>query len=633
MPRFVTGDMDQNPGTSKENAQPAKKRKKYNQYKEKKLTDAEIRQIWENPSGGDEVPKSDSELDGDEEYEDDPFLNDSEDDPEYIPSSADESDDEEEELPSRSGSPAMPAVGIPDNPTLQLIDTPCSSKEDVNPASPGSPAIPDTPVTTDATNEQWSNQEVRKQGIPFTAESGILVDVEGTEPIHYFELLATKEFYESLCNKANAHAVELLARSEGEQSRISRWKDITLDEIKVFLGILFHMGTIRMNRINDYWKKDYLFNLPTFSAFMSRNRFLLILRALHFEEIDTQTPRTQMGKILPLVNFFNNRMQVIYYPDRELSIDESMVLWRGRLKFRQYIKGKRHKFGIKLYVLCEPKGMSLKIIVYSGAADRQLSGSLHTEKVVLCLLEKYLGVGHSVFMDNFYNSVKLTKDLLEKKTYVTGTLRANRKGNPPEVLTKKLKKGELVMQFDTNGICVIKWKDRREILAISSEFSGQLEEVRTQRGQVVMKPQIINEYNKFMAGVDHFDQMLSYYSCEHKTLIWYKKLAIHVFQIMLLNSHQLYKKHTGSRKSFYDFRLEVIRKLLGPQPPDPVAKIILQHLPEYCPKGENGKAKRRRCCVCWGNGQRKDSVYYCPQCPGGPGVCLTPCFRLFHSTK
>ncbi|CAH2004308.1 unnamed protein product [Acanthoscelides obtectus] len=269
----------------------------------------------------------------------------------------------------------------------------------------------------------------------------------------------------------------------------------------------------------------------------------------------------------------------------------------------------------------------------SGAADPQLSGALHSEKVVLSLLQEYLGVGHSVFMDNFYNSVKLTKDLLDKKTYVTGTLRSNRRGNPPEVLAKKLKKGELIIQFNTEGICVVKWKDRREILAISNEFSGQLDEVTTQRGQVVMKPMMINAYNKFMAGIDHCDQMLAYYSCEHKTLIWYKKLAVHIFQIMLLNSFYLYKKGTGSRKGLYDFRLDVIRKLIGPQPPDPVPMLNLQHLPEYCPKGENGKAKRRRCNVCWSNGQRKDSVYYCPQCPGGPGFCLTPCFRVFHAKQ
>lgn len=46
----------------------------------------------------------------------------------------------------------------------------------------------------------------------------------------------------------------------------------------------------------------------------------------------------------------------------------------------------------------------------------------------------------------------------------------------------------------------------------------------------------------------------------------------------------------------YDFRLE---ELLGPHPADPIPKVRFQSLPEYCPKGDNGKAKRRRCNVCW----------------------------------
>ncbi|KAJ8944292.1 hypothetical protein NQ314_009508 [Rhamnusium bicolor] len=370
-----------------------------------------------------------------ESDEEDPFINESDNDPEFIPSS-----DFEEDIES-------------------------------------TPSPPETPVPS---TSQWSDHEMPKTDIPFTGVSGILVNVSGAEPIDYFNLLATEEFYLYLCTKANTHAVELLSKSNGVQSRISRWQDVTIEEMKKFVGLLSHMGTVRINRINDYWKKHYLFNFSIFATFMSRNRFLLILRSLHFENMENQ-PRTQMGKILPLVNFFNNKMKVVYYPNKELSIDESMVLWRGRLKFRQYIKGKRHKFGIKLYVLCEPNGLVLKLIVYAGSADPQLSGSQHTES----LLQEKLGVGHSVYMDNFYNSVKLARDLLGNKTYVTGTLRANRKENPAEVVSKKLKKGELVVQFNTDGICVIKWKDRREILAISTEFNGQMEEVTTQRGKVL----------------------------------------------------------------------------------------------------------------------------------------------------
>lgn len=79
-----------------------------------------------------------------------------------------------------------------------------------------------------------------------------------------------------------------------------------------------------------------------------------------------------------------------------------MVLWRGRLQFRQYIKGKRHRYGIKLYTLSEPEGLTPLLHVYGGK-NYILSGKGHSKKVVLHLMRGLLNRGHSLYMDNFYN--------------------------------------------------------------------------------------------------------------------------------------------------------------------------------------------------------------------------------------
>lgn len=72
-----------------------------------------------------------------------------------------------------------------------------------------------------------------------------------------------------------------------EHSRITHWKPLTTQEFKVFLGLLFHMGTIHLSRLEDYWKTDRLFNIPCFREHMGRDRFLSILRCLHFAENPT----------------------------------------------------------------------------------------------------------------------------------------------------------------------------------------------------------------------------------------------------------------------------------------------------------------------------------------------------------
>lgn len=41
------------------------------------------------------------------------------------------------------------------------------------------------------------------------------------------------------------------------------------------------------------------------------------------------------------MDHLNDTMKEIYVPDKDLSLDESMMLWRGRLVFWQYIKSKK----------------------------------------------------------------------------------------------------------------------------------------------------------------------------------------------------------------------------------------------------------------------------------------------------
>ncbi|KAJ8926270.1 hypothetical protein NQ314_021391, partial [Rhamnusium bicolor] len=265
-------------------------------------------------------------------------------------------------------------------------------------------------------------------------------------------------------------------------------------------------------------------------------------------------------------------MRNTYYPGKELSLDESMMLWRGRLVFRQYIKNKRHKFGIKLYMLTEPSGTLLEVEVYTGAMDSK-GGKGHASKVVMKLLQHKLNSGHSVYMDNYYNSCTLARELLDNQTFCTGTLRADRKGNPKDVVATKLPKGGTKAKY-SNGIMIGKWKDKRDVLYISTEFPNTMVTFTKKRAQEKVKPLPILNYNKFMSGVDRQDQMMAYYPCSRKTLRWYKKLAIHFFQLILVNSHYMFNEYSGKRLTFYDYRLEVIRGLLGASLSKPKAPAI-----------------------------------------------------------
>ena len=91
------------------------------------------------------------------------------------------------------------------------------------------------------------------------------------------------------------------------------------------------------------------------------------------------------------------------------------MLWRSCLVFRQYIKNKRHKYGIKLFKLCESDGVVMKVRVYSreSVVDPNLLGQ--TGAVVLDLMEQFLDQGYCLYTDDYYNSFELSKHLIKKK--------------------------------------------------------------------------------------------------------------------------------------------------------------------------------------------------------------------------
>ncbi|KAG8239479.1 hypothetical protein J437_LFUL018987 [Ladona fulva] len=172
------------------------------------------------------------------------------------------------------------------------------------------------------------------------------------------------------------------------------------------------------------------------------------------------------------------------------------------------------------------------------------------------------------FFWTIFTTQSICPQLFAEETHTTGTLRINRKNNPVEVLQKKLAKGEVICRWSDEGVCVLKWYDKQDVLLLSMEFGPEMIEVPKKLG---MKPRVVVEYNNSMGGIDHFSQLMSYYTCEHRSLKWYKKIGIHIFQVLLLNSYFLYNKYSRQKTNLFDFRNEVIKSLLWVEKRQPSA--------------------------------------------------------------
>lgn len=339
-----------------------------------------------------------------------------------------------------------------------------------------------------------------------------------------------------------------------------------------------------------------------------------------------------------------------------------MLLFRGRLSFRQYIKNKKSKYGIKFYELTTSDGFVLNVIMYAGKdQDHERARGKQTEKNVMSLMRPYLFKGYWLFMDNYYNSVQLSQKLVELRTHTTGTLRSNRKGNPKEITNKKLQRGEHVW-VRKNKVYVSKWADKRPVLMITTLKHPKLILAPNRHGQIREKPEDVVIYNKFMSGIDRSDQMVSYYSSPRKSLRWYKKVFFHLIDLIVWNSFYIYKKYcknNDKRYNFLTFRDSLIRSLIQWSPNIKPNLLLAQrnkhdnrlgersvtlpsnndenttgygHWPEKIPVKEGSKKTTNymKCKMCAKRKIRRETGLRCKGCPEKPALCAI-CFEEWHN--
>jgi len=113
------------------------------------------------------------------------------------------------------------------------------------------------------------------------------------------------------------------------------------------------------------------------------------------------------------------RCKEVFTPGRDLCVDESLLLFKGHLGFKQYIKTKRARFGIKLFRLCTKSGIFWDFLIYRYSEDMtkelEMDGAfLIVECIPITLIEPYVNKGHRLFLDNFYTSTRLAEFLLEQ---------------------------------------------------------------------------------------------------------------------------------------------------------------------------------------------------------------------------
>ncbi|XP_069949960.1 piggyBac transposable element-derived protein 4-like [Cherax quadricarinatus] len=300
-------------------------------------------------------------------------------------------------------------------------------------------------------------------------------------------------------------------------------------------------------------------------------------------------------KIREVFMYLKQKFSVYFYPFKNIVVDESLILFKGRLSFKQYIPSKHNRFGIKLFVMCDCESglLVLDVIVYTGKNTpddgRRMLGI--SSDVVRRMMEPYLGKGHTLYIDNWYTSPMLADFLRVNNTDICGTVRRNRKHMPR--FTGGSVESE-VQAFHANDIMALTWHDKRDVTLLSTIHRNEM--VQTDRlskfnNEPIVKPLAVVDYTNNMQLVDKCDMMIGFVDCVRRSRKWYIKLFFHLVDIAVLNAFNMYEVKTGKRQRFADFSLNLVKQIARkygttPVPSPQQQPVTPQPVPQPQPVGE-----------------------------------------------
>jgi len=199
-----------------------------NIYKRRQLTNKEIEEIFFNSD--EEIFDSEAESDSDED----------------LPPNLEALDDIEEET--------TPVHVVPmSNEAEEVSSFSWKATNLFNPPGPGT----------------FDNQQRGVQNPP-----------ESPSEVNCFKLFLTEEVIGEIVEETNRYASDLLEKEV--KGKLAKWVPTNIPEMYTFLVSVLLMGVIKKPSLRDYWSTDPMLLTPFFGSLFSQDRFLLLLRCLHF---------------------------------------------------------------------------------------------------------------------------------------------------------------------------------------------------------------------------------------------------------------------------------------------------------------------------------------------------------------
>ena len=106
-----------------------------------------------------------------------------------------------------------------------------------------------------------------------------------------------------------------------------KWKPVTTNEVKAFVGVILNMVIIQLQNLQDYWSTILTSSIPFFSSVFYRDGFFFKSSGCYMSE-KLSVPEKK-DTIQPFIDLLVTIIQESFTPHSEVAVDESVITFKG----------------------------------------------------------------------------------------------------------------------------------------------------------------------------------------------------------------------------------------------------------------------------------------------------------------
>jgi hypothetical protein len=421
------------------------------------------------------------------------------------------------------------------------------------------------------------------------------------------------------------------------------WKRTNAAELYAFLGVHIFMGIDRLPYLRDYWSEMWgrprVMDVFTVKRFEELQRYFSIV-----EPVDEGvSSRDAMARVRSFLAPLNGSFKRQWKPGAKLAIDESMVAFLGRADIKQFVPGKPHPEGYKIWCVANDKFL-LHFEVYEGKAelDEEARRDGVTHALIMKLTKEYQRKGHTVYLDSAFTSPALVDSLLAVGIRCCGAVRSNRRDLPPKASisdadVRAMRPGSLIQrQKGETTFCV--WKDQKVMRMLYNHLAA--DNMTTvprynEAGALVQIPcpAAIKDYFLTARSVDIVNQFHYSYPTGRKSKRCWTRLVWWVLDICIVNAFQLWRFDDRTARHLA-FREQLMLQLMNQLPADQRPQrgsLLPPHVNSLAHIHYSVHAEVARDCKWCSNRllERKETRFICAECK--VHLCIGNCFASYHA--